>query len=350
MFKNFWGHTQAVSTLEHMIAGSRIPQTLIFAGQGGLGKATLARRFAQQLLDHPEKIEHDDLSLPDNAALIQEREKMAAEKRNDDPLVFATHPDFLTFPPDGPLRQISIPQMRLLKERAQFKPLHGPRRIFLIDHLDRANEQAANSLLKTLEEPPDHLILIATVENMYDLLPTIRSRAVILTLAPLSNEEMADFARVHPLPDADKRIALSGGSPGLTLSLDIAAYEKRRTAMHALLKTASGESGFSAWSTFSESIGRSKNEKLEFHLTMLYGLLRDLMILRESGGEIRNTDLRTELAALADRVSTRWIIRAVKKVDEIAELLRRNIQKGIALDDLIIELRGELRAEPRSTT
>jgi DNA polymerase-3 subunit delta' len=161
---------------------------------------------------------------------------------------------------------------------------------------------------------------------------------------------MADFARVHPLPDADKRIALSGGSPGLTLSLDIAAYEKRRTAMHALLKTASGESGFSAWSTFSESIGRSKNEKLEFHLTMLYGLLRDLMILRESGGEIRNTDLRAELAALADRVSTRWIIRAVKKVDEIAELLRRNIQKGIALDDLIIELRGELRAEPRSTT
>src|SRR5208283_1508266 len=159
--------------------GERIPQTLIFAGQGGLGKATLARRFAQQLLDHPEKIERDDLSLTDNVALIQEREKLSAEKRNEEPLVFASHPDFLTFPPDGPLRQISIPQMRLLKERAQFKPLHGPRRIFLIDQVDRAGEQAANSLLKTLEEPPDHLILIATAENMYDLLPTIRSRAIM---------------------------------------------------------------------------------------------------------------------------------------------------------------------------
>jgi DNA polymerase-3 subunit delta' len=110
--------------------------------------------------------------------------------------------------------------------------------------------------------------------------------------------------------------------------------------MHALLKTAAGESGFGAWMPYSESIGRSKSEKLEFHLTMLYGLLRDLMILRESGGDIRNADLRGELTALANRVSTRWIIAAVKKVDGIAELLRRNIQKTIALDDLIVELRS----------
>ena len=174
--------------------------------------------------------------------------------------------------------------MRLLKERAQFKPLHGPRRIFLIDHLDRANEQAANSLLKTLEEPPDHLLIIATVENMYDLLPTIRSRAIILNFSALPNSEMREFAKLHSLQDAGKRIALSGGSPGYALSLDIAAYERRRAAMHALLKTASGEAGFGAWMPHSEAIGRSKSEKLEFYLNMLYSLLRDLMILRESGG------------------------------------------------------------------
>jgi DNA polymerase-3 subunit delta' len=340
VFEGFFGNGQVVATLRQMVERDRIPQTLIFAGQSGLGKATLARRLAQQLLDHPEKIEHDDLSLEENVALIQEREKMPAEKRNDDPLVFSSHPDFLTFPPDGPLRQISIPQMRLLKERAQFKPLHGKRRVFLIDHLDRANEQAANSLLKTLEEPPEHLILIATVENVYDLLPTIRSRAVILTFSPLSNADMQQFAREHRPQNAEKRIALSGGSPGVALTLDIAAYEKRRTAMHALLKTASGMSGFAAWMPYSEAIGRSKNEKLEIQLNMLYGLLRDLMILRESGGEIRNSDMRGELTVLANRVSSKWLIRAVKKVDEIAELLRRNIQKTIALDDLIVDLRN----------
>ena len=98
---------------------------LLFAGLAGLGKATLARRFAARLLGSPEKIEQDDLSLPGNAELIAAREKLPADKRNDDPLLFGTHPDFLTFAPDGPLRQISIPQMRLLKERAQYKPLRG---------------------------------------------------------------------------------------------------------------------------------------------------------------------------------------------------------------------------------
>src|SRR5579872_3315073 len=295
MFDNFHGNRAAVEALELMIRGERIPQTLLIDGPQGVGKATLARRFAAALIGDSAKIERDDLSLPDNQAIFAERDKWSSEKRSEDPLFFGSHPDFLTFPPDGPLRQISIQQMRLLKERAPFKPLNGRWRVFLIDHLDRANEQAANSLLKTLEEPPDHLIIIATVENMYDLLPTIRSRAIMITLSALSNEEMRGFARAHNMPDADKRIALSGGSPGYALSLDIAAYEKRRTAMHALLKTAAGASGFSAWMPFSETIGRSKSEKLEFHLTMLYSLLRDLMILRESGGDIRNMDLRGEL-------------------------------------------------------
>ena len=71
--------------------------------------------------------------------------------------------------------------------------------MFLIDHVDRANDQAANSLLKTLEEPPDHLILIMTAENAYDLLPTIRSRAVPFYFAPLEPEEMRAFVRARGL-------------------------------------------------------------------------------------------------------------------------------------------------------
>ncbi|HVW08757.1 MAG TPA: AAA family ATPase [Bryobacteraceae bacterium] len=339
MFENFWGNRHVQTTLENMIERDRIPQTLLFAGLEGLGKATLARRFAARLLGSSEKIEHDDLSLDDNLSTIASREKLPADKRNDDPLVFASHPDFLTFPPDGPLRQISIAQMRLLKERAQFKPLHGARRIFLIDQADRANEQAANSLLKILEEPPEHLILIATANNVYDLLPTIRSRSVQLNFSPLTNEEMREFARARALESADRRIALSGGSPGIAASLDIALFEKRRMAMLSLLRTGAGISPYSDWLPVSETLGRSKSEKLEIYLKLLYDLLRDLTILRESGSAIRNVDLQKELAALASRVSRAWLIEAVKGVDEIAALLRRNIQKQIALDGLLMQLR-----------
>src|SRR5580698_3114644 len=331
MVENFWGNQHVQTTLEGMIERERIPQTMLFAGLEGLGKATLVRRFAARLLGSPEKIEHDDLSLPENAKLIDTREKLPADKRNDDPLFFGTHPDFLTFAPDGPLRQISIPQMRLLKERAQFKPLHGTRRVFLIDQADRAGEHAANSLLKTLEEPPDHLILILTAENVYDLLPTIRSRSVVMNFSPLSNEEMKDFAGVRELDNAERRIALSGGSPGVAASLDIELFQKRRASMLALLKTGAGAASYGSWLPVSEALGRSKSEKLELHLKLLYDLLRDITVLREGGSAIRNFDLRTELNALAERVSRKWIIEAVKGVDEIAGLLRRNIQKNIAL-------------------
>ncbi len=340
MFENFWGNLHAVNALTRMMAQGRIPQTLLFSGSEGIGKATIARRFAAALLPHhPELIEQDDLSLPDNIERIQAREKLPAEKRNEDPLVFSSHPDFLTFPPDGPLRQLIIPQMRLLKERAAFKPMQGPRRVFLIDHVDRAGENVTNSLLKILEEPPAHLILIMTAENAYDLLPTIRSRSVMLPLSPLSSEEMRAFAESRGMDNVARRIALAAGSPGLAASLDLAVYDKRRAAMHALLKVAAGAAPFGTWMPYSETIARSKNEKLELYLRLLYELLRDIMILRESGGEIRNADLKAELSTLAAKVSTQWIIRAVKKTDDLAELIRRNIQKTIALDGLILELR-----------
>ncbi|MGD0297101.1 MAG: AAA family ATPase [Bryobacteraceae bacterium] len=339
MFENFHGNSAIAHVLFGMARQGRIPQTILLDGAEGVGKATLARRFAATLLGDAGKIEQDDLSLEHNTEIIADREKWPADKRNDDPLLFATHPDFITFAPDGPLRQITIEQMRLLKERAQFKPLHGNRRVFLIDHIDRANEQAANSLLKTLEEPPEHLILILTAENPYDLLPTIRSRAVFFHLGPLTLAEMQAFATERGLSDAGRRITLSAGSPGLAIAMDLDLYEERRSAMLKLLQAAAGRAPFAEWVKYAEAMSGRKQEKLDFFLNILYVLLEDVLLAAQKTGEIRNVDIRAEIEALASHVSFDWIRAAVKKVDELGELLRRNIQKTIALDALVVELR-----------
>jgi DNA polymerase-3 subunit delta' len=96
-FPNFFGNSGVVQTLKQMIAGERIPQTILLSGPEGVGKATLARRFASALLHETSKIENDDLSLPHNLEAMTERDKWAADKRAEDPLLFSSHPDFITF-------------------------------------------------------------------------------------------------------------------------------------------------------------------------------------------------------------------------------------------------------------
>ena len=341
-FPDFFGNSQVAGTLAQMVSGNRIPQTVLISGPEGIGKATLVRRFAASLVGDAAKIEQDDLSLPGNLELIEQREKWLAEKRSDDPLLFGSHPDFITFAPDGPLRQISIQQMRLLRERAQFKPLSGPYRIFLIDHLDRANEQSANSLLKVLEEPPEHLIIFATAENLYDLLPTIRSRAVVLQMGRLSDEEMAQFASALKIPEAETRIALSGGSPGIAATLDLDRFRERRALLMAAFECGAGLTQWQAWVQHSESFASRKSEKLDSYLKLAYGILEDVLNALYERPPDANRDIRQRIEALSARVDYRWVERAVYSVDELVLMVRRNIQKLAALDAMIINLRNRV--------
>jgi len=342
-FDNFWGNAPVAEALAQTIGSARIPQTILLGGPDGVGKATLVRRFAAQLLGGAEKIEQDDLSLPANVDLIEQREKLPADKRADDPLLFATHPDFVTFAPDGPLRQLSIQQMRLLKERAQFKPLHGSRRVFLIDHLDRANEQAANSLLKLMEEPPDHLLVFATAENLYDLLPTIRSRSIVFPMTRLSDDEMRAFVRHRRLDEGETRSMLAEGCPGMAVTLDLDRYRERRSLMLALLECAAGITPFASWVQASESFSNRKTEKLDLYLKIAYGILEDILMIWQGSAAWRNRDIGERIARISATVDFRWIEKAIRAVDELAQLVRRNIQKTIALDAVIIELRNQLQ-------
>lgn len=344
-FPDFWGNHPVSSALAQMLSASRIPQTILLAGPEGVGKATLVRRFAARLLGDPIKIERDDLSLQGNAELIEQREKWPAEKRADDPLLFASHPDFVTLAPDGPLRQVSIQQARLLKERALFRPLRGKHRVFLIDRLDRANEQAANSLLKLLEEPPAYLIVFATAENLYDLLPTIRSRSVVFQLTRLPEDQMQAFIQKKSLSGAELRQHIAQGCPGAAVTLDLAKYKERRDLVLSLFECACGAAPFSDWIRNSESFSNRKSEKLDFYLKTGYGLLEDILRARQGDKRLLNHDVENRIVAVAARVDFGWVERAAKSFDELALLVRRNIQKIIALDAVIMDLRNQLRVE-----
>lgn len=347
-FADYLGNAAIAASLRAMLGNDRLPQTLLFSGPRGVGKATLARYLAAAI--HCQEAAADDfcgactacqrvlaadLSAPEYLRQFEEREKMPAAKRGDSPLVVSTHPDYLIFPPDGPLRMIGIEQARKMRSAARFNPSEGGRRVFVLDGADRANDDAANSLLKTLEEPAPALTIILIAENPYDLLPTIRSRSVPFYFSRLSTEEMqAFFARRPDLPEADRRRLASWaqGSPGEALNIDVEEYLMRRDAMLAVLTTALGASGFADLIGRTEAISRKSREKLEVLIAMLYGLLGDLLHLRYGSGRLVNQDIREDLRELSERVGFEWVEQASKGLDALDQLRRRNIQKQIALE------------------
>ena len=157
-FSDYLGNAPVVAALRAMLAQDRLPQTLLFSGPRGIGKATLARYLTAAIQCREaaaddfcgrchacSRILAADLSLPEMVKELEEREKLPAAKRGENPLVFSTHPDFLIFPPDGPLRMIGIEQARKMRGAAHSARRRANDACSCSTAPDRANDEAANS-------------------------------------------------------------------------------------------------------------------------------------------------------------------------------------------------------------
>lgn len=359
-FDRFVGNPQAVAALRRMLAAKRVPHSLILAGPEGAGKHTLASMMARALncLDDEALAAGDFCGLcapcrriapmesPEQdeefAKILAQRAKMRADDRRDHPLLYSSHPDVMAFLPDGPLRQISIDQARRLKELAQFLPAEARRRVFIVDQGDRMDAAGANSLLKVLEEPPECAVVILTATHYYDLLPTIRSRGIVLHLGPAAPEDVERFlaARLPEMPAADRRLSahLADGSPGRALSLDLEAVRGLRTAALGLLSAAvEPKRNYDDLLARAEALARD-GESLESLLAVVYSLLEDLLLLREGRRILRNVELEKPLQQMAARIDWPWMVRATERVDALQLNLRRNLNKQMAVEALATAL------------
>ena len=361
-FSEFLGNSATVNRLRESISAGRFPQSLILAGPKGAGKYTLALMLAKAVncLQPTEKGELPDFCdrcrnctrIGDSANLeervaeaVAAREELRDTDKRETRILIQTHPDLMVIPPDPPQLLIKLGQVRQAIHAAYYRPPIEAVRAFTIFTSSAFMKEAANSLLKLLEEPPPHTSLILLTENPQELLSTIRSRAVVHRLGALPSAELELLlaGRRPELKPKERALAarLAEGAVGRALTLDLGTYLTSRQDALIVLRTALAEPDYSALFHATESYraGADGQEKTVNLLRALGSLIEDLLL--EIAGTpqlIRNLDIETELAKMAQELTVEWIDNAARVLVQVEQGMRRNLLRSLSLDAMAVSL------------
>jgi DNA polymerase-3 subunit delta' len=206
-------------------------------------------------------------------------------------------------------------------------------------------KEAANSLLKVLEEPPSTVHIFILAENPGELLPTIRSRCALVRLGALPVEEiemlLADRRPDVPPKQRSLIARLAQGAAGRALGFDLAAYTSARADALLLIRSAVADPDHTALFKMTETYraGAEGQQKTSDLLRTLSLLLEDILILQSGTPELlRNTDLRADLERISQSVSFQWIEQASQGLDKVHSGMRRNLLRSLSLDAYAAQL------------
>jgi DNA polymerase-3 subunit delta' len=322
-FSALIGNERIKRLLQSAVSDGRIGQGLIFAGERGVGKHQFALALAQA-------INCENPLAGDACGACATCKKFTAREFTD----------VKTIEPDGQF--IKIEQTREMLREAYFMPYEGRRRVYIMDEAERLKEQAANSILKTLEEPPDTSLLILVTARPYSLLETIRSRCQMVNFAPLATNELEAYLQANykrPLEETKLLARLARGSIGRALEIDLGVYKEKRNTMMELIEALTVKPDPVKLMTAAEYLGR-KLDKAEFenHLDLLLILLEDVFHLRlgKSLESITNADILQRLQQAAEVTPIEKITHLVEKLEGVLQNLSRNINRNIAMEALLI--------------
>jgi len=361
-FSSFHGNNEVVRRMREALRRDRFPHGVILTGPTGAGKYTLAVMMAQAMncLTPPESAD----SLPDFcgacsnctrigqaadldsrfAEAVEAREALRETDKKETRILVQTHPDVLVIPPDPPQMLVKVDQVRRVIANIYFRPAEARERVYIFT-TSAFMKEAANSLLKILEEPPEFATLFLLAENPGALLPTIRSRCITFTLAPLANSAIEqDLAKIHPdwTPAQRTLVArLSGGAVGQARGFDLPTYTSARSNALAMLASALEGNDHTALFKVTETYraGADGREKTEHLLRTLYSLLEDLLWLLEGTPDlVRNTDISRDLGRLAQSASFPWVQEASDRLAEVERGMRRNLLRSLSLDSFATSL------------
>ena len=301
-FDEIRGHSRQVRILKSMLASGQVPHAFLFSGIEGIGKRTVATGFVKAL---------NCLTLSDDFC------GQCLQCRKIDKQV---HPDVMIVEPEKNV--LKIEQMRELQQEIIYKPLEGKKKAVIIDAAEKMNAQAANCLLKTLEEPPEDTVLVLIAHSVSDMLPTVLSRCQRLHFSPLSDSDISSLLARQGMDaqQTGRLLPLAQGSLQRAIMFAGCDFVSRREKIAERLGQGAG-----AALKLADDLARD-DEVLPMALEFLESWYRDLLVLLEGAGDARlyNADLADDLAHAAAGATRDSVIEKIKKL--------RRLQSGAAFN------------------
>ena len=321
---NLTGHQWAVEMLKKHVVNGTVRHAYLFAGPPGLGRRTLALRFAQAL----------------NCPTPLEPGVPCGQCRDCRQIAAMQHADLTVVRAEAEGAVLKVDQIREARRTLTFKPYQANYRVALLLRFQEANDNAGNALLKTLEEAPSYAVLILTADNPEQLLPTIVSRCEVLRLRPLQVEEVMKELESRGVESEQAKLIshLSGGRFGYALRLleDESLLSRRDERLNDLqtLIAASRVEKFA----YAEKLSKDK-ESMRQAILIWLSYWRDVM-LRAARAEtpLVNADRHIEIEDLAQRLDLSIARRMVRGLEDVLEKMERNVNTRLLAEVLLLDL------------
>jgi DNA polymerase-3 subunit delta' len=321
-FKDVLGHSRPIELLKRAIKGNKMAQSYLFLGNEGIGKRIVALQFAKAVNCLDEQVDRQDSC-----------DHCLSCKKIDNHL----HPDVLVLEPEG--QMIKADQVREMQGDLAYRPYEGRYRVCILTAADRMAPNMSNILLKTLEEPPLHTVIILLANNPKLLLPTILSRCQPIRFSPLPvplvtqwlvEQKGLDEKEAHLLA------SLSEGSPGKALEIQ---EEIRQIPREELLNGLLGLKSLPVekMEMWSESLPSRRDDVLLI-LEVTKTLLRDLIIMKavRDGTKLIHSDLLDGIRNTAAHWSLPSLLNRMEALHQATLAIRANANAKLALEAMLL--------------
>ena len=311
------GHRRQLEILRLALASERLHHAYLFVGPEGIGKRTLAIALAKAV------------------HCIESAADFCGSCVNCSRIADGNHPDVRLIEPPAGKKEISIQQVRDFERELNYRSFTGKRKIIIVDPATLMNMASQNALLKTLEEPPQDSLIVLIASSAGGLLPTVRSRCMRISFAPLARSEVSQYLRVKQGMTGDEvefLAAMSMGSIGAALGLDKEAFvDKRRVwvGIVGALKSGDYQSAVDA----AEALAGNRDDALKF-LAWAQSWYRDLLVYGVAGdsGELVNLDMREQIAQQAAPAGIEQRTAALTASHRAAAAIQRNLNRRMVLE------------------